>query len=148
MEVLYLYNLDVYVGRLYKTGDDVLSFCIDNDKDQYAKRVVIDNVLDRNKSDLLWLCLVDERIVPTYRQNISECLQRIGLTTYDPWQIFKRCNGWNVNDVLWVSPEPVDPETFWEMHPFAKQLGDQERESYMKRQKVNGYDILQKIARV
>lgn len=143
-EILYAYNFDIYVGRLcYNSG--VLSFIVDNDSDELAQKAIRDKGLNQGRPGLLWLNLVEERIVPPNRQNIAEILQRLGLQAYDPWEIFKRVNGFNINDVFWVSVTPVHPSTFWDIHTFPLTKSKKCIKEYKERQKHDGYDILKQF---
>lgn len=140
-EVLFLYNYDIYVGKLIKWGD-TLSFVVENDKDPYAIRAIQNNDLTCNDSKRLWFFLIDERVMPEDRIDLQEDLAMLGLSVYDQWEIFVRVGGVNINDFIWVSKTPVDPATFWTTHPLICRFKPSEKRKFKARQKYDGADLL------
>lgn len=45
---------------------------------------------------------VRTRVYPKNRQNISDILQQLGLTEYDPWKLFLAVNGRNTDDAYYI----------------------------------------------
>lgn len=140
-DTLFLYNYDVYVGKLTKRGG-TLSFLVENDKDPIAIQAIEYKGLASGDPQRLWFHLIDERIMPEDRQDLQEALALLGLSVYDPWEVFKRAGGVNINDFVWTSKDPVDPETFWRNHPLVGRFTPYGKRKFKNRQKFNGAEHL------
>jgi len=117
MDKSYVYCANSYIGQLINDNGKY-SFIIEHDDDYYSDRGIRRYALDRrgNDSDFLYNSMVCGRIRPSNRYNIREILDSHGLNSYDPWKLLKCAHGRNVNDLIWMHTEKVDPSWFFD-HP-------------------------------
>lgn len=71
------------------------------------------NIVD-NETVWWW---VNDRITPKTQDGIEEKLKKMGLSEYDPWEIFKYNNGMTTDDFSWVK---FHPEKDWNYHILSK----------------------------
>lgn len=60
---------------------------------------------------------IADRVIPKDRHDVDTVLDKMGLNSYDAWEIFIRNKGVTYNDLYWVTDDPND--TFENVHPRA-----------------------------
>lgn len=118
IESYYLYNLNYYVGMLsYDTENNEYSF-VKEGNGKYVDRAIRQMSLDCGSEAIE--CAISERVFPEERLNASELLALLGMEYYHMWTIFKKINGINQKDTLWISKEKNNGEWFWNNHPHSE----------------------------
>lgn len=124
-EIYYIFNADKYVGVLTRTPEGKYSFV--QEKFGFLENKLV-NTLGLNSSDAIYYNFIEERVFPPNRVNATELLSKLGLLSYDCWEISKKINAIRQGDCYWMSKSKDDGPLFWKKHPSAYWVKD----SYIK----------------
>lgn len=120
IETLYVYNMNECIGKL--TCDKyTYKFYIKEDIKENSKNKIKTMGLNSEDSDIIYQNLIEDRVISKDNQAVNNVLTRLGMMSYEPWEIFKRTKGMNAQDYLWVSERKDSADEFWEVHPCAKE---------------------------
>lgn len=115
-EIYHVFDKDVYTGDLiHDTNGDKYEY---HQVDFSEHGEFVNYKLNANLgSERLRETLYDDRIFPENRVDAHEILKRLGMLTYNPWEIFK-ISRLISDDTIWMS-DKMEPEWFWFNHPVA-----------------------------